>query len=301
MVYRPEAQLPDVVEERITSVTLIATAYGELSRRSDLLGSSAAVDLYSVFLARSELMGWSRLGSSKSPAIPPLWVMEEAELTADHEDQIGFAQVGLDVNVGTPESVDHVILEEPPPGADPFEGEWAPAPLPIDADPPIDPVIAIPPMIQCLDDSLRRFGDATVKSYQVTVDYMPAEHHTQLYDLVSMHNWFRVAKSKPRSQAVATIAVDQWDEDQTAEVVSCIAEVNLGSFEMAQLLALPAEYAVEVEWEPSEWKHAATGLMVSMIEWTPGASGWVIAMIYDVVLSLDQVPRHLSVKLSRSI
>ncbi len=35
-------------------------------------------------------------------------------------------------------------------------------------DPPTDSVIAIPPLVQCVDDALRWFGETEVSAYQVT-------------------------------------------------------------------------------------------------------------------------------------
>ncbi|MYI05005.1 MAG: hypothetical protein F4066_09135, partial [Chloroflexi bacterium] len=79
--------------------TLIVAAYGQLQSAPNLLDSSAEEDLYSVFLARSELMRWSNLYESRVPELAqPLWSMEEATLNSDpHDPEIGRAQVGLDV------------------------------------------------------------------------------------------------------------------------------------------------------------------------------------------------------------
>ncbi len=81
--------------------TLIASAYGRFSPNANLLDESATEDLYSIFLARSELMRWSSLGSSPTPQLnPPLWSMNEAELTYGADDsRIGFAQVGLEAGI----------------------------------------------------------------------------------------------------------------------------------------------------------------------------------------------------------
>ena len=62
-------------------------------------------DLYSVFAARAELMGWSTTSGRR----PLLWAMNEAELAPETDaDRIGFAQVGLDVG-------DFERVEVPPP------------------------------------------------------------------------------------------------------------------------------------------------------------------------------------------
>ena len=46
--------------------SLVVAAYGQLSPNPNLLDSNAEEDLYSVFLARSELMRWSNYYSTTS-------------------------------------------------------------------------------------------------------------------------------------------------------------------------------------------------------------------------------------------
>ena len=85
-------------------------------------------DLYSVFLTRSELMGW---GAPSSDERPLLWHMEEAEITADADsDRIGFVQVGLGVG--------HLEPMELPPQPRPG---WAALPV---RPKSTDPVLALP-------------------------------------------------------------------------------------------------------------------------------------------------------------
>ena len=72
---------------------LFVEAFGQLSPGTNLIDSEEE-DLYSVFRARAELMGWSSTSDRRSL----LWEMNEAELTAGIDaSRIGFVQVGLDV------------------------------------------------------------------------------------------------------------------------------------------------------------------------------------------------------------
>jgi len=48
------------------TATLIVTAFGNLSLCQQRSDGGVEEDLYSVFLTRSDLMGWCRLGSSDS-------------------------------------------------------------------------------------------------------------------------------------------------------------------------------------------------------------------------------------------
>ena len=79
------------------SSLLFVEAFGQLRRavNSEGIVSEDEEDLYSVFRARSELMGWS----ANSAGRPPLWDINEAELTTGIDAyRIGDVQVGLNVD-----------------------------------------------------------------------------------------------------------------------------------------------------------------------------------------------------------
>ena len=76
--------------------TLFLEAFGQLSPGTNLIDAEEE-DLYSVFRARAELMGWSSTTIPR-PRRPMFWDMNEAELTAGTDaSRIGWVQVGLDV------------------------------------------------------------------------------------------------------------------------------------------------------------------------------------------------------------
>ena len=67
--------------------TLFLEAFGQLSPGTNLIDSEEE-DLYSVFSARGELMGWSTTLARRRPL---LWGMNEAELTSGSDaSRIGF-------------------------------------------------------------------------------------------------------------------------------------------------------------------------------------------------------------------
>ncbi len=75
------------------SSLLFVEAFGQLTPGTGLIDSEEE-DLYSVFRARAELMGWSSTSDRRSL----LWEMNEAELTVNEDSsRIGFVQVGLNV------------------------------------------------------------------------------------------------------------------------------------------------------------------------------------------------------------
>ena len=70
--------------------TLFLEAFGQLSPGTALIDSEEE-DLYSVFRARAELMGWTTTSADRQL----LWGMNEAELTAGSDaSRLGFVQVG---------------------------------------------------------------------------------------------------------------------------------------------------------------------------------------------------------------
>ena len=131
--------------------TVFLEAFGRFLTGGD--SDADEEDLYSVFLARAELMGWD-----VPPRRPPtrqtgLWAMNEAELAPESEaPRIGTAQVGLEAGV----------------------------PL----------ATALPALIDNLDNSLRYFGEVELSGYQITAVYLEPGQVDRAGDLVLMLNWF---------------------------------------------------------------------------------------------------------------
>ncbi len=285
--------------------TLLVDAFGRLTPFPERVAPDPefpqGVDgyLWSTFRNRSELMRWS---VDESTEAPRLWNVEEAELTYHlEESQIGFAQVGLDVNPATPLLTGEELLSigtEPPPGVDRSEGEWAPVPTLDDAGPPTDPVLAIPPLIQCLDDSLRWFGEADITAYQVTgYDLPPGQDGTFLSSVLG---WFSVVIPTAVTPAIVTMASAQGSERLTAETFAGIQKSGMPFFEIGALLDAPAGYAAGLDWEWLQLERTDSGLAVSMPEWSTAAAGWLIASVFDAALALESAPQCLSVRVTRS-
>ncbi len=282
---------------------LVVAAYGQLAPNPNLLDSSAEEDLYSVFLARSELMRWSNFYSTtSSQLISPLWAMNEAELTyANDGPGIGFAQVGLDVGpiIDATKAASQPTLSEDE-SAKLGPSQYVPARHPIGSGPPADPTVAIPPLVQCLDDALRWFGETDVSAFQVTATDLQSEQRSYLLHLGTVLNWFNIISAKPKARAVVTVAADQWDERAAAQVFAFIQRTKSGSFEIGPLITVPDAYAAQPEWQQVEWPSVDTGVAVSLPEWSPAAVGWVIATLFDAILSHDSAPQHLSVRVTRT-
>lgn len=177
-----------------------------MSLRQDAAADVLGEDLYSIFLARSQLMGWSTIGSAAAPdESSPLWDMNEAELTEEEGGRrIGFAQVGLDVGSRI------AVVEPREQGSAGDRSGLRAAPFPgIPTEPSTDPVLAIPPLIQCLDDSLRWFGEVEVTAVQVTAFDIAPRQRSYLHRLVSELNWFNIEAAVEAPQALVTVATEQ--------------------------------------------------------------------------------------------
>ena len=283
--------------------TILAEAFGRLSLHRDRAVDVGGEDLYSIFLARSQLMGWSTINSSASPDEDSLlWDMNEAELT--HEDdghRIGFAQVGL--NVGSSNSF--VDRSEQETARLSRQSDRRSAYFPARRTdsptvPPTDPVLAIPSLLQCLNDSLQWFGKAEVAATQVTAINVALRQQSYLHRLVSVLNWFNIGTAIERPRALVTVAADQWDEGKEADVVAAIHQTNTGSFEIGSLIPAPAEYAAGPDWAWPQFARTNMGLDVSMPEWSPSTVGWVVARLFEAALALDPAPQALSVRVTRT-
>jgi hypothetical protein len=236
-----------------TPGTLFVEAFGRLSRR---IGRPASLSdegaLYSIFSARADFMGWSTTppttSSSDVPghARPALWSMEEAELTAGPGTaRIGWVQVGLETGV--------------------------------------EPALALPALVQCFDDALRRFGEVELDALQVTATRLQPGRGTPFRRLVSALGWFS-GTSQARTEAIVAIDEGLLHGRAASELVARLQEMHRGAFEFGPLVAVPPRDVIEVPPEAPMGAHvspAPWGVSVAMPEWTASAAAWVLALVVE--------------------
>jgi len=147
-------------------------------------------DLYSVFRARSVLMGWYTPPQRKPSSLSPVfWRVEEADLCEQNDaPRIATAQVGLEDGV------------------------------------PI--VIALPALLQCFDDSLRRFGAVELSGYQVTASGLEAMQESWLFHLSQMTNYFEVSHRSTE----ATMIVYELAKEPGIQLVTELEKLNTNPF-----------------------------------------------------------------------
>ena len=255
----------------VVSSLLFVEVFGQLLRDVNLTGlvSEDDEDLYSVFRARAELMGWSTTSDLHRPA---LWGMNDAELAPRTDtSRIGWVQVGLEAGDVEPTKAPSV----PVPG-------FGYAPLGVSRR-SVEPAVVLPPLIQCFDDALRRFGVVELSGIQVTALFL--KPRTPSYgELVGVLNWFNTI---PKGRADALITFDQelLGGHTEAELVANLQRKNTGLFEFGPVVAVPEQHSIKpgVEAPVRSLSPALSGLGVSvkLPEWTASAAAWVLAMVVD--------------------
>ena len=276
---------------------LFVEAFGQLPSGANLIDSEEE-DLYSVFNARAELMGWSALPSNRHPRRRSLlWNMNDAELTAGTgASRIGWVQVGLaDDPTG-----DFVESGSPPPPG--FVG-YAYAPLSKRRLSEVELALALPALIQCFDDALRRFGIIELSAFQVTAHFLDPRTRSSLGDLVSGLNWFNTTQ---KEKADALIAFDQGllEGHTEAELVASLQQKNTGLFEFGSVVAVPEQHSIKESFlgapdHPISPARSGLGVSVTLPEWTASAVGWALAMVIDTARASAPNVSHLAVRITR--
>lgn len=208
-------------------------------------GASVVDLLHSAFDARADLMGWST--TSPSPSRRSLWNMFEAGLTGDDADPslIGWVYVGLANPTDLSVAEDIVIPEEVSDGSG-YAG-WAATRMPPEyGEATVGLSSALPPLVQCLDDALRRIGATEVSGFQVTCYGVHLGPRSRFPGhLTSGLSWF----DKP--EQVGPSALVAFDQGflrglSAVELASNIRRRNTGAFEFGEVVSVPEQSRVRM-------------------------------------------------------
>jgi hypothetical protein len=189
--------------------------------------------------------------------------MHEGELTPDAGARIGFVQVGLETDV--------------------------------------EPVAALPPLLQCFDDALRRLGEVDVSGWQLTARYLPPCAGSAIWDLASGLGWFAAAPG-PRAQAVITFESGLLGGQDESEFGVRLQRLAADSFTFGSRVPAPPELAVDTTLgaypdaplTPSDWALPAT-----LPEWSASAAAWALATVIDIARTANPATTDFAVRLSR--
>ena len=262
--------------------TIFLEAFGQLSGLATI--DAQEEDLHSVFRERAELMSWAATSNDH----PLLWSMEEAEITADTDRyRIGWAQVGLDIGP----------LEALSTPTNPVPG-WSALPMRRRST---KPAMALPALVQCLSDSLRRFGDVELSGFQVTTSFTETNAQSCLSYLVAVLNWFNT-DLKAGADAIVSFDQDLLGSHAVSELVATLQHRNTGPFEFRTSAAVTEKYRVKVPVETPYHPvppHTDIGVLVTMPEWTPSAVGWVLASVVDAARLIEPGVSDFAIRVTR--
>ena len=256
--------------------------------------------LHRSFEARAELMGWTST-SRHTPLPPPLWNMFEAGLTDNGDDAslIGWVYVGLanpvDLSKKSPR-ISQSGSTEPgwaavqlPPG---YMGFTAALP------------VVLLPLVQCLDDALRRIGITAVSGFQLIcygANLQPGGRYRS--HLIGGSSWFDVRLQEEPTNALVALDEGLICGPQAAELMRKLRYRNDFPFSFDLLSEVPDQYQVRtpgsvpkpnVSFEPSD-----VGVSVKMPEWTASAVGWVLATVVDSTRAIVPGVENFALRITR--
>ena len=296
---------------------LILEAFGELpptalieteidrerrERESLPTGVSVVGLLHRVFDARAELMGWSTTSPASSQR--NLWDMYEAGLTADGTDPslIGWVYVGL-ANPTDLNAVDDVVISEGIPDRIGYTG-WATVSMPPEyGEATVGLSSALPPLVQCFDDALRRIGATEVSGFQVTCYGAHLEPRSRFPGhLTSGLSWFDASEQAGPS---ALVSFDQGflGGHSVVELASNVRRRNTGVFEFGDVVSVAEPHRVrmpadtprpDIPLEPS-----GVGVSVVLPEWTASAVGWTLTTVVDVARVMAPATENFAVRIAQ--
>ncbi|MGE0543594.1 MAG: hypothetical protein AB7R89_25810 [Dehalococcoidia bacterium] len=165
----------------------------------------------------------------------------------------------------------------------------------------VEPALVLPALVQCFDDTLRRFGVVEVAGLQVTASHLQVGEESRAWNLVSGFNWFTTGQG-PRAEALIAFDNGLLQGRSESAFVANLPRVNGHSFAFGPLVPVPPQHSIEVPVEaPSDvvLSPAPWGLSVGLPEWSASAAAWVLAVVIDTARAGGPAPRNFAVRLTR--
>ena len=242
--------------------TLIVEAFGRLLPDMDVPGPpNGEEDLYSVFNARAELMGWSTTAKDRQRSLQ--WGMNDAGLTAGSE-----ANAETDAIPFLARRMNDAGLTS---GSAASRLGW----VQVGLDAGVEAVVALPPLVQCFHDSLRRFGVVELSALQVTGCDLTSSGSGGS-DLQPALNWFSVI---PNARAGALIVIEDESLAQTAdELVARLEWLTTGPFAFGRQVGETDRHSGDAP-DDVVASPGRLGVSVTLPEWTAAAAAWALATV----------------------
>ena len=294
--------------------TFLLEAFGQLSQGAKLAGVDSEEEMdglfHRVFNARAELMNWSSDWDRRRPL---LWNLYEAGLTDGTDASlIGWVYGELsnlvDINEVTPELRNlptitrpelRELLETIPEGTN---AGWATTPIPPGYnETTVEMSMALPALVQCVYDALRRIGAVELSGIQVSCHNAHLGPSKRSFSSTLGFLWFDAA---PQSSADALIAFDNelLGGHSEAELVARLHRRHTGPFEFGPVVAVPEQHSIKVKEQPFRSitpAHSGLGVSATLPEWTASAAGQVLATVIDAARDIAPDTRNLAVRITR--
>ena len=259
--------------------------------------------LHRAFEARGEFMGWSYTSPSSSRR-RSLWDMFEAGLTGPGPERalIGWVYVGLANPTDLAAAESTPILETVPEAAG--SADWARIVKPPGYDEAtVGLSTALPPLIQCFDDALRRIGAVEVSGFQAT--YYGAHHGPggrPASHLVSGADWFNIP-GQVGADALMTFDQGFLGGHTSAELVGNIRGRYTRAFGFSQVVSVPEQHKVRIPsntpWPEIAIEPSDAGVSVALPTWAVSAVGWTLAIVVDAARAMAPDAANFAVRIAR--
>ena len=256
--------------------------------------SSAATEmslLHIAFDARANLMAWAASSSSHRN----LWNLYEAGLTGDRHDAalVGWVYVGLPNPVGPSSEISEEEI-----GA---EG-WGKVPIPNSYG---EAAVALPvvlvPLVQCLDDALKRMGVVDVSGFQITCyNAQLTPPNRVISRMTNGTGWFG-AMAGDKAKAFITFDQGFLAGHSASELLNGIQRRFSGDFSFDQVVAAPEQYwIVNTRGPAATFQPSGDGIAITLPEWTACAAGWALATVVDATRVIAPDTERFMIRVARA-
>ncbi len=261
--------------------TLVVEAFGRLLPDMGMPGPpNDEEDLYSVFNARAELMGWSTTGNDRPRS--PLWGMNDAGLIS-----------GSEANAET-DAIPFLARRMNDAGLTSGSGASRLGWVQVGLDAGVESVIALPALVSCFHDALRRFGVVELSGLQVTGHDLSISGSNHL---VAALNWFSVVPNA-RVDALVVIEDESLADRVADELVARLEWLNTGPFVFGRQVGVLDRHSGDAPGDvPSPGRLCVS---VTLPEWTVGAAAWALATVIDQTGASGSDRRTLTARVEAS-
>ena len=156
----------------------------------------------------------------------------------------------------------------------------------------------LPPLVQCLDDALRRIGRSQIPGFQATVYGADLQPKQATWDLLTTADWF-LPSPNINDDVEALASLDQ-NMSPTSDVLNRLRGRNTIPFTFNAVgLSGPHVHRPAASPFPHiDFIPSYTSISVRMPEWTPSATGWTLATVVEVADEIVHEAPHFAIRVT---